>query len=111
MKTALFTLFILVGPSIALCSGLPAIKAPKKFLECKTDTDCVVAGDGCRSCGELIIINRKFLKEFDELDQKLRRKHGVLGMACEACSTQRAQLKCVKKRCLQDQRRESNPAR
>ena len=57
-----------------------------------------MAGDGCRSCGELIILNKKFLKKFDALDQKLRAEQGFV-RACEACSTSGKALKCVRNKC------------
>ena len=80
---------------------LPTIKVPEKFFQCKADKDCAIAGDACRSCGNLIVINRKFLKKFDTLDQKERKRKNV-HLACEACSTRQVVLKCAENRCRQD---------
>ncbi|MCM2304099.1 MAG: hypothetical protein NDJ72_05310 [Elusimicrobia bacterium] len=81
-------------------ADLPDLKVPEKFYQCRQDDDCAVAGDSCRSCGKLIIINKKFLKTFDALDQKARRKNKIQ-RACEACSTKHAVLKCEKNKCIQ----------
>lgn len=48
--------------------------------------------------GLRIINNKKHLKWFNDLDQKLRRKMGFTP-ACEACGIERAQPRCVKKEC------------
>lgn len=80
---------------------LPEFRFPDKFYQCKKNNDCAVAGDACRSCGNLIVINKKYLKKFNELDQKERRKKNLL-RACEACSTGHVILKCEKNRCQQD---------
>jgi hypothetical protein len=93
-------LVILAGVAQAQ-QELPNVKVPDKFFHCKVDKDCAIAGDACRSCGKLIVINRKFLKNFDALDQKERKRKNV-HRACEACSTQQVVLKCAENRCRQD---------
>lgn len=98
MKTAALSLLMLAGSLQPLRAELPSIKVPPKYLECRQDGDCAVAGDACRSCGEPIIINKKHLKWFNDLDQKLRRKMGFTPV-CEACGLERAQPRCVKKKC------------
>lgn len=80
---------------------MPSVRVPENFYQCKEDKDCAVAGDACRSCGNLIVINRKHLKRFNELDQKERRKKKVV-RACEACSTKHVILKCVENKCQQE---------
>lgn len=93
-------LALLAGLSCAQAE-LPRVKVPEKFYRCEQDKDCAVAGDSCRSCGQLIVINRKYLKKFNELDQKERRRKNIT-RACEACSTRQAALRCVRNKCRQD---------
>lgn len=100
MLNAIGVLVILAGAAKAQ-EELPNVKVPEKFFQCKVDKDCAVAGDACRSCGKLIVINRKFLKKFDALDQKERKQKNI-HRACEACSTRQVVLKCVENRCRQD---------
>lgn len=82
---------------------LPVIRLPSSYFQCSRDNDCAVAGDSCRSCGELIIINRRYLKKFRELDEKLRKKKKFVP-ACEACDTKRVVIKCVSNKCVQERR-------
>ena len=92
---------VIAGVALARAE-LPSVKIPEKFYQCKEDKDCAVAGDSCRSCGNLIILNRKYLKKFNELDQKERRKKNV-HLSCEACSTQHVPLKCIHDKCRQNE--------
>lgn len=92
---------IVLFAGLASANGdLPREKVPEKFFQCKQDKDCAVAGDSCRSCGDLIVINKKYLKKFQELDLKERRKKKTM-RSCEACSTQHVLLKCVQAKCQQ----------
>lgn len=77
---------------------LPKLKLPEEWSSCEQDSDCAVAGDACRSCGELAIIHKKYLKAYAEMDNKARKKAGVT-MACEACSTQHVKLSCEESHC------------
>lgn len=99
-KACLILLFAGFRPAFG---EMPAVKVPEKFYQCKEDRDCAVAGDACRSCGSLIVINRKHLKTFDALDQKERRKRKIV-RACEACSTRHVIPRCVKGRCRQEKK-------
>jgi hypothetical protein len=81
-------------------ASLPKVKFPESFAQCAQDEDCAVAGDSCRSCGKLIVLNKKFLQKFNEMDQKARRKKRMT-RACEACSTKNVALTCVQNRCRQ----------
>lgn len=94
---------LLAGPASAADKALPEVRVPAAHFACVRDSDCAVAGDACRSCGKLTIINKKHLKAYDELDLKLRRAKGI-ARACEACGTSHLKLSCVKKRCLQTPR-------
>jgi hypothetical protein len=89
----IFSLF-----AFAYASELPVLKVPAHWRQCEVASDCAVAGDGCRSCGAFDIINKKFLKEFQEFDQKARRKAGF-ARACEACSTAHVNVVCREKKC------------
>lgn len=102
MKTMMVAALLLAGPAAASDKALPEVRVPSSHFACVRDSDCAVAGDGCRSCGKLTIINKKYLKDFDARDLKLRREKGFV-RACEACSTRHLELKCVKKKCLQVQ--------
>lgn len=99
MMNTVFLLLLIAGSRPAFAE-MPEVRVPEKFYQCKVDKDCAVAGDGCRSCGSVIVINRRYLKAFDELDQKERRKKKIV-RACEACSTKHVLLKCVENRCRQ----------
>lgn len=82
----------------AWSAGLPSLDLPPEWLRCKVAADCAFAGDGCRSCGTPIVIHKKFLKAFSELDSRARKKAGV-AMACEACSRQHWELFCEQDKC------------
>lgn len=96
----LFAALLLAGYAEASDGPLPEVKVPREFFACERDSDCAAAGDACRSCGRPTIINKKYLKAYDELDQKLRLEKGFV-RACEACAPGRLKPRCVKKKCLQ----------
>ncbi len=89
---------IIVGESRS--KSLPEVKVPEYFFNCRTDGDCAVAGDACRSCGDLIIINRKYLRKFKAMDKTQREKSGF-NPNCEACSTNNVILSCKEGKCAQ----------
>jgi hypothetical protein len=76
----------------------PQIHLPDFHYACNSASDCAIAGDGCRSCANQFVINKKFLKEFDERDQLLRQKYEC-SVACEACATKDTKIYCVEKKC------------
>jgi hypothetical protein len=100
MIKVLLVAFSLFMPLKLFSDALPLLEVPEKYFQCEQNSDCAVAGDSCRSCGELTIINKKYLNEFNEMDQKLRTIHNA-HRTCEACDTSLAELKCVEMKCLQ----------
>mgnify|MGYP001557454008 CR=1 FL=1 len=76
----------------------PQINLPDFHYACNSASDCAIAGDGCRSCADQFVINKRFLKEFDERDQLLRQKYEC-SVACETCSTKDTKIYCVEKKC------------
>jgi hypothetical protein len=76
----------------------PRINLPDFHYACNSASDCAIAGDGCRSCDDPFVINKKFLKEFDERDQLLRQKYEC-SVACEACANDDAKIYCVNRKC------------
>ncbi len=91
-----FLLFLITTTSYA--SALPVLKISKKWSECVVAIDCVVAGDACRSCSNVIIINKKYAKDFLLLDEKARKKVNFFP-ACEACSAANIKLQCNNEIC------------
>ncbi len=83
---------------IAGASCLPKVKIPDSYFKCEVDSDCVVAGDACRSCGEPWVVNKAYQKDLEAMDEKLRQK-AKCHLSCEACSTQWVQARCEKERC------------
>jgi hypothetical protein len=77
---------------------LPAVKTPAKWSRCNVDSDCVIAGDACRSCATPFVINKKFAADFLALDNKLRADAKCV-IACEGCATNRFQIYCAKGIC------------
>lgn len=63
---------------------LPKLDLKKEWRICKSNDDCDLYKDGCRSCGDLIVVNKKYLQDLYELDYKLRKKNNC-NIACEAC--------------------------
>ncbi len=76
----------------------PQINLPEFHYNCNQASDCAIAGDGCRSCNNQFVINKKFLNEFNERDQLLRQKFEC-SVACEACSTKEIKIYCVERKC------------
>lgn len=76
----------------------PQINLPDFHFKCSQSTDCAIAGDNCRSCTNQVVINKKFLKEFDERDQLLRGRLEC-SVACEACDNKSVKVYCVERKC------------
>lgn len=78
--------------------GLPILEVPPAWRSCKVAADCAAAGDGCRSCGPPIVVNKKHLKDVEALDAKLRAAANFHA-ACEACSIKDVQVRCERGKC------------
>jgi hypothetical protein len=87
MKTLLVALlsFIYLNSSNAK-SCLTELEIKKAWRLCKLNTDCAIYKDGCRSCGDLIVVNKIHLQTLSDYDYSLRKKNNC-NIACEACGT------------------------
>lgn len=63
---------------------LPKLEVKKEWRSCKSNSDCAVYKDGCRSCGDLIVVNKKYLQALSDFDYSLRKKNNC-NLTCEAC--------------------------
>jgi hypothetical protein len=100
MKTILLITLLAIGFPHHLFAELPFINTPEIYFQCNQDADCAVAGDSCRSCGKLIVINKKYLKQFNEFDLNLRKEKNIQP-TCESCDTSQVILKCIENKCSQ----------
>ena len=91
-------IYLLSLPAATFASELPVLKIPTEWSRCTAVSDCMVAGDACRSCGGLILINKKFKDDFLREDERARKKNGF-SRACEACSNAELKLSCKNKVC------------
>lgn len=86
---------------IVLISGLafalPEMKLKEEWRVCKVDADCIVAGDACRSCGNLKFVNRLYKEEAIRADQVARKEVRT----CEACQTTQIKVVCSNKLCVE----------
>ena len=77
---------------------LPKVEVPAAWQTCTADSECVLASDGCRSCGNFLPVNAKHRDAATKLDLD-NRKAAACVMACEACSPATVKLSCVKSKC------------
>jgi len=77
------------------------LRKKEEFYQWLEDSDCEIAGDACRSCGIVEIINKKYLKDFLILERKAERRAGSCHPACIACDTSSAKIQCKDLRCGQ----------
>lgn len=77
---------------------LPKVELPAAWQACKADSDCVLASDGCRSCGNYLPVNAAHRDAATKLDLE-RRKAAACVLTCEACSPALVKLSCVKSKC------------
>ena len=101
MKTIFSVTLLITGFSHHLFAELPSINIPEIYFQCNMDTDCAVAGDSCRSCGKLIVINKRYLEQFNKLDLESRKEKNI-HPTCEACDTSQAILKCIENKCSEE---------
>jgi hypothetical protein len=92
----MFALMVFAGSARADC--LPKVELPKKWTACTKDSDCVLAGDGCRTCGNWLPVNAKYRDAASKKDSEARAK-AQCAMTCEACAPSTVSLTCRAKRC------------
>ncbi len=78
--------------------ALPKLEIPDAWRVCSQDSDCVIAGDACRSCSTLWVVHSRHKAELEKKDLELRKKAGFVP-TCETCSTQHKKPICLAKRC------------
>ncbi|MEW6431312.1 MAG: hypothetical protein AB1730_07360 [Myxococcota bacterium] len=84
--------------SAAWADCLPKVELPKEWLACRADSECVLAGDGCRTCGNWLPVNAKFRAQATKKDAEERAKASCV-VTCEACSPEVVALACHQGAC------------
>lgn len=77
----------------------PKVELPKEWAACTVDSECVLAGDGCRTCSNWLPVNAKFQKAATEKDAKARVQAKCV-MSCEACSPGVVSVSCRAGTCV-----------
>lgn len=96
---ALFLLATLL-PALACAQGdcLPKVELPKAWTACAADADCVLASDGCRSCGNYLPSNTQHRADATAKDLAARAAAKCV-RTCEACSAAMVKLTCEAGQC------------
>lgn len=84
--------------ALALGNCLPTLEVPAAWQACTADSDCVLASDACRSCGNFLPVNAKHKAAATQLDLD-RRKAAACTLSCEACSPALVRVRCVASKC------------
>jgi hypothetical protein len=77
---------------------LPHIKLAAEWLKCSEDSECTVIREACRSCKEIIVLNKSFEALFLEADRIARERVGFNPL-CEACNLSAVRPICLNGRC------------
>lgn len=75
----------------------PVLDVPKAWQACVIDSDCTLAGDACRTCGNFLPVNARYKTEATQLDASANVKAKCV-RACEACSLE-VKVTCRAKMC------------
>lgn len=76
----------------------PAVTLPAEWTACAADTDCALAGDGCRTCANHLPVNKAHLAEASARDAEARKAINCV-LTCEACSPALTKLTCEGGQC------------
>ena len=97
MRALLLSLCLL--PTLAVAQTcLPKVELPAAWTACQADADCALAGDGCRSCGNFLPVNKAHRAQATAKDQAARTAAKCV-LACEACSAALVKLTCEAGQC------------
>ena len=77
---------------------LPEVQVPAEWTACSADADCVLAGDGCRTCANWLPVNAKHRAAASAKDAEERAK-AKCTMTCEACAPALVKLACEAGQC------------
>lgn len=77
---------------------LPKVELPAAWTACTTDADCVLAGDGCRTCGNYLPANKAHRADATAKDLAARAAAKCV-RTCEACSAALVKLTCEANQC------------
>jgi hypothetical protein len=77
---------------------LPKVPVVPEWRLCTADTDCAVVSEACRSCGEVVVLNKEFVESYIDKDFEERRMLGFV-RACEACDVSKIRPKCERGIC------------
>ena len=95
-----YLILVLIFTTVAHSENcLPKFKIADKQLICVTDSDCILVGDACRTCGAPYVANKKFKTEIELQDQTNRKSLNCI-LACEACAQSNLVTQCKGGRCL-----------
>jgi hypothetical protein len=98
MHRLLFVALVLLAAAARADSCLPRLDLPQAWTSCTGDSECTLAGDGCRTCTAFLVVNRKHKADAEALDAR-RRAEIRCALACEACSTAGIKLECAERVC------------
>jgi hypothetical protein len=91
-------------PTVAVAQTcLPTLALPKAWTACAADDDCVLAGDGCRSCGAFLPVHKAHRDAATKKDAAARAAAKCV-MTCEACASEAVTLRCVEATCRAERR-------
>ncbi|MEW5742201.1 MAG: hypothetical protein AB1938_25015 [Myxococcota bacterium] len=92
----MLALVLLASNAWADC--LPKLALPKAWTACTKDSDCVLAGDGCRTCINWLPVNKRHQAAATKKDAEARAKAQCV-MTCEACAASAVVVRCEAKQC------------
>jgi hypothetical protein len=82
----------------ALADCPPPVSLPRAWTTCATDADCVLAGDGCRTCANFLPVNARHREQANARDARARAAARCT-MTCEACAPAMVKLTCEARQC------------
>ena len=81
------------SPDARAGNCLPKLELPKAWTACAQAADCVLAGDGCRTCGNFLPVNAAHKADAEKLDAE-KRTAAKCVLTCEACAKDLVALTC-----------------
>ncbi len=95
----LLLLLAALSPALAVAQTcLPKLELPRAWTACAAAADCVLAGDGCRSCAHPLPVNKAHQAEATAKDEAARAATKCV-LTCEACSASLTRLTCEAGQC------------
>lgn len=84
-------------PSSAALQCPPRVELPRQWQECTFDSECTLAGDACRTCGDFLPVNERYKIDATVKAAEANSKAKCV-RTCEACNLP-LKLTCRAKTC------------